>query len=119
MDFFKQISQLLKAQSSRALERIAFWEAQYWWVKYILVTLLTLYYTMWRGDYTLNKYLLIQKHQNTVQEKLEKVLPQFHADSIRLENIRTNPDAIEEIAREHYYMKSPGEEIYIIKTKKE
>lgn len=38
-------------------------------------------------------------------------------DSARLHELRNNPERLERFAREHYYMKEPDEEIFIIQKK--
>ncbi len=40
----------------------------------------------------------------------------FQADSIEAANLKNNLDAIERFGREHYYMKAPNEDIFIITT---
>ncbi len=40
----------------------------------------------------------------------------FQADSIEAANLKNNLDAIERFGREHYYMKTADEDIFIITT---
>lgn len=96
-------------------QRVLDWNARYRWGKYVLALLLIVLYTCGRGDYTLARYMDLKQREYHVSDELDDLVPRFNADSLRLENIRTNPEEVEYIAREKYYMKSPGEEIYILK----
>ncbi len=44
---------------------------------------------------------------------------QIYQDSLAIEEITNDPDALERLAREKYYMKKEGENIYIIKEVEE
>ena len=49
----------------------------------------------------------------TVKEEIEKYQADYEENTKRLNEITTNPDAIEQIAREKYLMKKPNEDIYV------
>ncbi|MDO4707401.1 MAG: septum formation initiator family protein [Porphyromonadaceae bacterium] len=104
-----------KTYLKRGWELLQQWDATYRWGKYLIALLLVGTYTCGQGDYTLWRYVLIKQREYRVSNDLDRLIPRFVSDSLRLENIRTNPEEIEYIAREKYYMKSPGEEIYILK----
>ena len=48
-----------------------------------------------------------------VKEVIEKYRADYEENTKRLNEISTNPDAIEQIAREKYLMKKPNEDIYV------
>lgn len=48
-----------------------------------------------------------------LQEEIEKYRADYDENTQRLNEISTNPDAIEQIAREKYLMKKPNEDIYV------
>ncbi len=50
-----------------------------------------------------------------LNEKIEKVESLYRIDSTEFHDLQNTPSLIEHIAREDYYMKEEGEEIYIIK----
>lgn len=50
----------------------------------------------------------IQKYKNT-----------FEKDKATLERLKNDPEAIVEVARERYYMKTEDEDIFILEEKKE
>ena len=48
-----------------------------------------------------------------LKEEIEKYRTDYEENTKRLNEISTNPDAIEQIAREKYLMKKPNEDIYV------
>ena len=48
-----------------------------------------------------------------LKEEIEKYQADYEENTKRLNEITTNPDAIEQIAREKYLMKKPNEDIYV------
>lgn len=101
------------------LDKLRRWNDQYKWLKFAIPTLLVALYTLSRGDYSLKRYIQIKQREYKVSDELGELQPRFVRDSLRLENIRSNPDEVEYIARERYYMKNEGEDIYIMKPEPE
>lgn len=54
---------------------------------------------------------------NQLQEDIEKYRADYKENTKRLNELTTNPDAIEQIAREKYLMKKPNEDIYVFEEK--
>lgn len=50
--------------------------------------------------------------------KIDKYRTDYEENTERLNELTSNPDAIEQIAREKYLMKKPNEDIYVFKDKK-
>ena len=48
-----------------------------------------------------------------LKEEIKKYRADYEENTKRLNEITTNPDAIEQIAREKYLMKKPNEDIYV------
>lgn len=48
-----------------------------------------------------------------LKEEIEKYQTDYEENTQRLNEITTNPDAIEQIAREKYLMKKPNEDIFV------
>ena len=66
----------------------------------------------------LDENSLIQRAQhrqeiNDLRTEIEKYRKQYEDDTERLKELTTNPEALEKIAREKYYMKKPNEDIFI------
>ncbi len=49
-----------------------------------------------------------------LNEEIEKYRAEYNESTERLNELTTNPEAIEQIAREKYMMKKPNEDIYVI-----
>ena len=64
-------------------------------------------------------YLGHMKRKAFLQKEYNYYRPRYEADSARLSEIKDNPELIEHIAREKYYMHAPGEELFIITTPSE
>lgn len=52
---------------------------------------------------------------NTLQREIDKYRVDYEESTKRLNELTSNPDAIEQIARERYLMKKPNEDIYVFK----
>lgn len=48
-----------------------------------------------------------------LQTEIDKYRTEYQESTERLNELTTNPDAIEQIARERYLMKKPNEDIYV------
>ncbi len=53
-----------------------------------------------------------------LKSEIEKYKAEYEESTARLNELTTNPEAIEQIAREKYLMKKPNEDIYVIEQKK-
>ncbi|NDV83605.1 septum formation initiator family protein [Bacteroides sp. 51] len=53
---------------------------------------------------------------NTLNKEIEKYRTQYEESTARLNELVTNPEAIEQIAREKYRMKKPNEDIYVFEN---
>lgn len=58
----------------------------------------------------------VQHHReiSTLNSQISIYRKQYDEDSQKLKELTSNPQAIEKIAREKYFMKKPNEDIYII-----
>ena len=54
-----------------------------------------------------------EREISQLKEEIEKYRADYEENTKRLNEISTNPDAIEQIAREKYLMKKPNEDIYV------
>lgn len=52
-----------------------------------------------------------------LEEEIEKYRTEYEENTKRLNELTTNPEAIEQIAREKYLMKKPNEDIYVFDDK--
>ena len=54
---------------------------------------------------------------NNLENEIEKYRNDYEETTKKLNEITTNPEAIEQIAREKYLMKKPNEDIYVFEDK--
>ncbi|EJX06102.1 septum formation initiator-related protein [gut metagenome] len=54
-----------------------------------------------------------------LKEEIEKYRTDYEESTQKLNEITTNPDAIEQIAREKYLMKKPNEDIFVFEEEEE
>lgn len=52
-----------------------------------------------------------------LQDEIDRYRADYEENTQKLNELTTNPDAIEQIAREKYLMKKPNEDIYVFKEK--
>lgn len=83
-------------------------------LRYLLTGIPVIIFTLVVGDNNFFRYLRNNERKAYIQEEYNRYLPQYEADSARLSEIRDNPEHIEHIAREQYYMHLPGEEIFLL-----
>lgn len=53
---------------------------------------------------------------STLNKEIEKYRAEYEESTARLNELVTNPEAIEQIAREKYRMKKPDEDIYVFEN---
>ena len=87
----------------------------------IITLLQSAFYYICRHKYliTISAFLIIivfLDENNLIRrlnEEIAKYRKMYEEDTERLNELSTNPEAIEKIAREKYLMKNPNEDIYI------
>ncbi|KGN85485.1 septum formation initiator family protein [Porphyromonas sp. COT-290 OH860] len=101
---------------AQGLDKLNVWDKRYCWAKYVIVFVLLSVYTFVLSEPTLWEYTSLLRREMHIKNEMDIYRPIYEADSTRLTNLKTGRDRVEHIARERYLMKSPGEEIYIIKS---
>ena len=51
-----------------------------------------------------------------LRREIDKYQTQFETESALLEALENDPEAVERMARERYYMKRPNEDVFVFKT---
>lgn len=59
-----------------------------------------------------------EREISQLRNEIEKYRADYEENTKRLNELSTNPDAIEQIAREKYLMKKPNEDIYVFEETK-
>ncbi len=81
--------------------------------KYLVVTVVFLLIWVLLDENSLIRRAMHQREIATLEAEIEKYTRQFEEDTRKLEELDSNPEAIEKIAREKYLMKTPDEDIFI------
>ena len=60
-----------------------------------------------------------EREISQLKDEIEKYRVDYEENTTRLNELNSNPDAIEQVAREKYLMKKPNEDIYVFEENKE
>ena len=67
---------------------------------------------------SLFRRLAYEREISLLKEEIEKYRADYEENTKRLNELNSNPDAIEQVAREKYLMKKPNEDIYVFEDNK-
>ena len=67
---------------------------------------------------SLFRRLAYEREISQLKEEIEKYRADYEETTKRLNELNSNPDAIEQVAREKYLMKKPNEDIYVFEDNK-
>lgn len=67
---------------------------------------------------SLFRRLAYEREISQLKEEIEKYRADYEENNKRLNELNSNPDAIEQVAREKYLMKKPNEDIYVFEDNK-
>lgn len=67
---------------------------------------------------SLFRRLAYEREISQLKEEIEKYRADYEENTKRLNELNSNPDAIEQVAREKYLMKKPNEDIYVFENNK-
>ncbi len=88
---------------------------RFFWLKYILVFAIVFTTTFVLSNRSLMDYLRLEERYLYINKEIEREQELLSADSLRLNELKSLGKSVENIARERYLMKAPGEEVFIIK----
>lgn len=86
--------------------------------KFIITLIL---FVLWVGFFDKNNLWDRRKYIKQIEQlRADKAYyqEQIESDSAQLYKLKNNPELLERFAREHYYMKAPDEDLFIIQVKK-
>jgi cell division protein FtsB len=81
--------------------------------KYLITVLAFLVIIVFLDENSLIQRAQHRQEINDLTTEIEKYRKQYEEDTERLKELTTNPEALEKIAREKYFMKKPNEDIFI------
>jgi cell division protein FtsB len=73
-------------------------------------------FLLWMSFMDENNWIMRIRHKSeiaTLNSEIERYRTQFNEDTERLEELTENPEALEKVAREKYFMKRPDEDVFV------
>ena len=83
------------------------------WGKYVLTLLLFLLVFLFIGDQSLIQFVRRGREIRQLEEQRDMYRAQTEEAQLEIQMLQ-NPDSLERYAREHYYMHTPNEDIYLV-----
>ena len=80
-----------------------------------LVSIVFLIWTLTIGESSLYKRYTYDEKIRSLEKEIEYYQKEIEINSRKLNDLHTDRDGLERFAREEYFMKSPNEDIFIIK----
>ena len=84
---------------------------------YWLVTIVFFALTFVMGDSSLYKRYTYDEKIRSLEKEIKHYQKEIEINSKKLNDLHTDKEGLERIAREEYFMKKPNEDVYIIKNK--
>ena len=83
--------------------------------KYVAATLVFLLFFCFLGENNIIVTRKLQREVSELRREVEMLKAGLEQDSTEASSLDGNPDALEAYGREHYYMKRPEEDIFVVK----
>ncbi|SKA02515.1 FtsB family cell division protein [Porphyromonas crevioricanis] len=93
------------------------WRARHRYIPFVAVALISLLMIFVFSDHNLLQTYKRSKRISGLKKELRRARESYRQDSIRLEEIRSNKDGVEQIARERFMMKAPDEQVFLVEDK--
>lgn len=84
--------------------------------KYYIVILVGTVLVSFVGDNSLYRNLILNFEISDLKAEIEKYNALYEADKQQLRDLERNPNNIERIARERYFMKADDEDIFVLSS---
>jgi len=84
--------------------------------KYLIVIVLGVLIVGFVDENSLRQHFQNKLKIGDLQAEIERYNTQHAKDSKRLREIKSNPKAVEKVARERYFMKADDEDIFVLST---
>lgn len=93
-----------------------FWKAIWPYVKnkYVLTIVGFAVWVFFFSQYSLMERVRLSRNLKALQQEKEYYIEQIKRDSTRLKELTTGTEELEKYAREQYYMKKPGEDVFVV-----
>lgn len=109
------LKQSIQSNARRLWQRLLAKDEERPWIKFVLSFIGIALITFVWGNNTIWDYYKVVQRAGAIRDEINEIKPQLEADSIRLSELKELGEEVEVIARERYLMKSPGEEIFLLR----
>ncbi len=82
--------------------------------KYLLAFLAVFVWLLFFDNHSIIQQWRLHRQLNELRKERRFYLEEIKRDSLEIERLRNDPDAMERYARENYMMKRENEDVYII-----
>ncbi len=82
--------------------------------KYVIALIVVFVWLLFFDNYSLIQHWRLQREIYDLRRQQEFYLEEIRRDSMAIDRLQSDPDALERYAREKYLMKREGEDVYII-----
>lgn len=86
--------------------------------KYLIALVVFVIFIGFVGEHSIINRIHQKREISELQNKISSERDCFVSDSMQCIAIDKDPEAVREIAREYYYMKNSGEDVFMIKDEK-
>ena len=83
--------------------------------KYFIAFVIVIIWLLFFERHSIIQQLRVSRELREYRKDKEFYIKEIYRDSIAIEEIREDPEALEKLAREKYFMKKEDEDIFIIK----
>jgi len=83
-------------------------------LKYVVVTILAIVLIGFVDENSWWRHMRNTLRINELQEEIDQYTDQYKQDKAKMDMLKRDPKAIEKIARERYFMKADGEDIFVL-----
>lgn len=104
----------IKSKIKEMLELLQRYKA----LKYVVVILVAVLIIGFLDENSVWSHFVNQQKINELQEEIDRHKANYKADQRQLQELDSNPKAIEKIARERYFMKADDEDIFVLSDDK-
>ena len=84
------------------------------YVKYIVVLAFGVAFVGFLDENSIWSHLRNKQHIAELQEEISHYEAEYNRDQQRIHELKTDPKAMEKIARERYFMRAPDEDIFVL-----
>lgn len=90
------------------------WVVFYSCVKYVVALLLFVLMTGFVGEHSIRQRILHKREIATLRLTISQLQERFAEDKAKLDLLKSDVNEIRRVAREHYYMRTEGEDVFVV-----